>query len=168
MEKKPQWATEVQRYGANDPLLKNYQCAAKHNLLPNQVNFKLFLEYDHVKDKQDKLHVNFVQDFFDQFGDILMKQSPEHWKFLMYSLFENLNNNKGNTDDNLASGLYNLVQDQQLVKYLVTFKNDICKCLEQSKFFDKSIDGIISDQTPDKKNKVKEKEKPTRWILNQN
>jgi len=80
-----------------------------------------------------------------------MKQSPEHWKFLMYSLFEHLNNNQGTTEDNLASGLYTLVQDEKLVKYLVTFKTDICKCLEQSKFFEKSIDGIIDDPTPEKK-----------------
>jgi len=45
MEQKPEWVVERERYGANDPLLKNYVCAAKHNLLPNQVNFKLFLEF---------------------------------------------------------------------------------------------------------------------------
>lgn len=48
----------------------------------------------------------------------------------------------------------------------MTFKNDVCKCLEQSKFFSKSIDGIIDE--PEDKKKNKEKEKPTRWIPNQN
>jgi len=29
-----------------------------------------------------------------------------------------------------------------MIKYLVTFKKDICDCLDQSKFFDKSMDNI--------------------------
>ncbi len=51
MNKKPEWASEVERYGANDPLLKTYSCAARYNLLPNQVNFKLFLEFESVKER---------------------------------------------------------------------------------------------------------------------
>ncbi len=68
VNKKPEWMTEAERYGANDPLLKTYVCAAKHNLLPNQVNFKLFLEFESVKEREKKLHVNFVQDFYNEFG----------------------------------------------------------------------------------------------------
>lgn len=63
MKKKLEWETQVERYGANDPLLKTYECAAKYNLLPNQVNFKLFLEYEGVKEKEKRLHTNFIQDF---------------------------------------------------------------------------------------------------------
>ena len=76
MKKKPEWVTETERYGANDPLLKNYQCTAKHNLLPNQVNFKLFLEFDAVRERENKLHTNFVQEFNEEFGHVLIEQSP--------------------------------------------------------------------------------------------
>jgi len=51
MKKIPDWVVERERYGVNDQLLKGYNCAAKHNLLPNQVNFKLFLEFESVKEK---------------------------------------------------------------------------------------------------------------------
>ena len=84
MEKKPEWYVEKERYGENDPLLKNYVCAAKHNLLPNQVNFKLFHEIENVKSREKKLHANFVQDFYSEFGEILVQQSPEFWKTIMY------------------------------------------------------------------------------------
>lgn len=63
LEKKPEWVVERERYGTDDPLLKNYVCAAKHNLLPNQVNFKLFLEFSRIPEREKKLHANFVQDF---------------------------------------------------------------------------------------------------------
>lgn len=36
-----------------------------------------------------------------------------------------------------------LVPNEKLAKYLVTFKNDICVCLEQMRFFEKSIEGIV-------------------------
>ena len=54
--------------------------------------------------------------------------------------------------------LLETVPNQELVKYLVTFRDDICKCLEQSKFFEKSLDGIIDEEkvTPNRK-KGKEK-----------
>lgn len=130
MNKKPEWASEVERYGSKDPLLKNYTCAAKYNLLPNQVNFKLFLEFEKVKERENKLHTNFVQDFHSEFGGILIQQSPEYWKMLMYELFERLHKNRGNTEDILTNELFALVPNEKLVKYLVTFKDDICKCLD--------------------------------------
>lgn len=47
----------------------------------------------------------------------------------------------------------------------MTFKEDICKCLEESKFFDKSIEGIIDDKDMlSEKKKGKGKEKSARWI----
>ena len=76
MKKKPSWANEVERYGENDPLLKTYQCSAKQNLIPNHINFKLFLQFDAIREREKKLHTNFVQDFHEQFGHILVEQSP--------------------------------------------------------------------------------------------
>lgn len=51
MEKKPEWYVEPEIYGKDDPLLKNYTCASRYNLLPNQVDFKLYLEFDGVRQK---------------------------------------------------------------------------------------------------------------------
>jgi len=39
---------------------------------------------------------------------------------------------------------------------LTTFKDDICECLEQSKFFEKTID-ISIDEAPGDKKKGKDK-----------
>lgn len=86
----------------------------------------------------------------------MVQQSPEFWKMLMYELFERLYKNRGNTEDILTNELFSLVPNEKLVKYLVTFKDDICKCLEESKFFDKSLDGIVDEAAPEKK-RVKEK-----------
>lgn len=61
----------------------------------------------------------------------------------MYELFERLHKNRGNTEDMLTNELFALVPNEKLVKYLVTFKEDICKCLDESKFFEKSLDGIV-------------------------
>ena len=101
--KHPEWYVEKQRYGEDDPLLKNYNCAARHNLLPNQVNFKLFHEFHHQQAREQKLHANFVQDFYSEFGSILVQQSPEFWKTLMYELFERLYKSKEKADDVLAN-----------------------------------------------------------------
>lgn len=63
----------------------------------------------------------------------------------------------------MASELFLVVQNEKLVKYLITFKNDICDCLEQSKFFEKTIE-ISIDETATEKKKGREKEKGNKWI----
>jgi antiviral helicase SLH1 len=79
----------------------------------------------------------------------------------MYELFERLVKMKDRNEDDLTNELFTIVSNEKLVKYLVTFKKDICECLEQSKFFEKSIDGLVEE--PEKK-KVREKEKTNKWI----
>ncbi len=44
----------------------------------------------------------------------------------MYELFERLHKLKDNKDEALASELFNIVPNEKLVKYLITFKQDIC------------------------------------------
>jgi hypothetical protein len=81
----------------------------------------------------------------------------------MYELFDKLYKNRESTEDILANELFVLVPNEKLVKYLVTFREDVCKCLEQSKFFEKSLDGIV-DEAPQQKKQGREKEKSTRWM----
>ena len=56
--------------------------------------------------------------------------------------------NKDVKEDALSSELFLAVPNEKVVKYLVTFRDDICKCLEMSKFFEKSLDGIVEDEHP--------------------
>jgi hypothetical protein len=44
----------------------------------------------------------------------------------MYELFERLHKFKDKQDEALASELFNIVPNEKLVKYLITFKQDIC------------------------------------------
>lgn len=53
----------------------------------------------------------------------------------MYELFERLYKSKEISAENLANELFTIVPHEKLVKYLTTFRKDICECLEQSKFF---------------------------------
>jgi hypothetical protein len=58
-------------------------------------------------------------------------------------------------DDYLFNELFTLVSNEKLVKYLITFKKDICDCLTESKFFEKSLEGLVEEPVEKKKGKEK-------------
>lgn len=74
--KKAEYEVDPEPYGKNDPLLKEYEPAAKFNLTPNIVNFKLYCELIREKKVELKAHVNYVNTFYEKFGSILVKKSP--------------------------------------------------------------------------------------------
>lgn len=83
----------------------------------------------------------------------------------MYELFEKLSKFRSKPNDYISNELYLTVPNEKLIKYLTTFKTDICLCLDESKFFEKNLDSIVVEEAVDKKkNRDKDKEKGNKWI----
>ncbi len=61
----------------------------------------------------------------------------------MYELLDRLHRLQSKNNETLMNELMSVVPHEKLAKYLVTFKTDICSCLDQMRFFEKSIDGIV-------------------------
>ena len=75
------------------------------------------------KQKMAKKHIDYVKTFYEKFGDILAKLSPEYWKLLLFDLFRKILDHKEDSNDDLAHQLNTLMpNEEQAIKYLVTFR----------------------------------------------
>ena len=59
----------------------------------------MYNEETNEKQKQAKKHIDYVKTFHEKFGDILVKQSPEFWKLLLFDLFKKLLEHKEKTNE---------------------------------------------------------------------
>lgn len=121
--KKPEYEIVKEPYGKNNPLLKYYNDAAKFNLEPNYVDFQMYCPEKNDKQKMAKKHIDYVKTFYDKFGEILIKQSPEYWKLLLFDLFRRILECKESSNEELSHQLNTLLPGEELaIKYLVTFR----------------------------------------------
>lgn len=123
--KKPEYEIVKESYEKSVPLLKStYNEAARFNLEPNYVDFQMYNTEKNDKQKQAKKHLDYVKTFYDKFSDILIKNSPEYWKLLLFDLFRKILDCKLQSNEDLSHELNTLIPNEdQPIKYLVTFRN---------------------------------------------
>ena len=114
-----------------------------------------------------KVTQDYIKSFNEQFGHILMQQSPEYWQTMLYDILVSLADKK-KTEAELQAELYQFIPDDKGIKYLITFRKEICEYLRVSNFFGKEVkDGDIyvgMDKNPVSRKKPM-KEKPSQLLL---
>lgn len=95
----------------------------------NIVDFELYTEEKAKKQQLVRKHIDYVKTFHEKFGEILEKASPEFWKLLLFDLLKKLVEFKELSNEDLSHQLNTLIQDEQAIKYLVTFRKELCEFL---------------------------------------
>jgi hypothetical protein len=76
---------------------------------------------------------NYAREFYDKFKDVLMGRSPEYWQQLLYDVLKQVCNKRKNLTD-LRITLLDLLQSDEAVNYLVSFRKELVMCLHKAKF----------------------------------
>lgn len=77
---------------------------------------------------------DYIKEFNEQFVPILEKNSPEYWKLLYFDILK-LVSDARKTDADLQGELFAFIPDDKAIKYLITFRKEICAFLKASGFF---------------------------------
>ena len=143
--------TKIVEYGLQLPFLDDYSDAFLHNKGANTVEFKFGYGENQELDKVKTIfyeNKNYVREFYDKFKDVLQKQSPEFWQYLLYDILKMLCN-KAKSQKELQVYLYKeLDQNTDAMNYLLTYRMEIVKSLQKQKFLQKQEVGGGAQQQP--------------------
>ena len=152
MNKKEFYELSPEPYGKNHPLLKQYEDTASFNLEPNPINFKVYSHEKGNSEEEEKRHVDYIEIFQEKFGEALERVSPEYWRLLLHNILSTILKNKAKSDEVLSNELNTLLpEEENTVKYLITFRKQFCEFLEESKFLEKEVNLKTKENNQKKK-----------------
>lgn len=97
--KKAAYEIKRERYGRDNYMLSSYQDSFGSNIRNNVVSFRLLEETGAKLGQQLKQTTDYIREFFERFGHVLQKESPEYWQLNFYDILQMVSNLRKSDED---------------------------------------------------------------------